>query len=76
MKAVAPKPVNVLVASDFTTVSRLADAGVRRVSVGSALARVAWAGFLQSAAEIAERGTFTGLANAIPHPDMNRRFYA
>lgn len=72
--AVAPKPVNVLVASDFTTVPQLADAGVRRVSVGSALARVAWAGFLQSATEIAERGTFSGLATAVPHPDLNRRF--
>ena len=74
VKAVAPTPVNVLVASDFTTVPQLADAGVRRVSVGSALARVAWAGFLQSATEIAERGTFTGLATAVPHPDLNRRF--
>ena len=74
VEAVAPKPVNVLVASDFTTVAQLADAGVRRVSVGSALARVAWAGFLQSATEIAERGTFTGFATAVPHPDLNRRF--
>ena len=74
VQAVAPKPVNVLVASDFTTVAQLADAGVRRVSVGSALARAAWAGFLESAAEIADRGTFSGLARALPHPELNKRF--
>ena len=39
--AVAPKPVNVLVGSDFTTVAELAEAGVRRISVGGALARAA-----------------------------------
>ena len=74
VKAVAPKPVNVLVASDFTTVAQLAAAGVRRISVGSALARVAWAGFLDSATEIAERGTFAGLSRALPHPELNKRF--
>ena len=74
VQAVAPKPVNVLVASDFTTVAQLADAGVRRVSVGSALARAAWAGFLESATEIADRGTFSGLARALPHPELNKRF--
>ena len=74
VNAVAPRPVNALVASDFTTVAQLADAGVRRVSVGSALARVAWAGFLQAATEMAERGTFTALATAVPHTDLNRRF--
>ncbi|MSO30834.1 MAG: isocitrate lyase/phosphoenolpyruvate mutase family protein [Acidobacteria bacterium] len=74
VQAVAPKPVNVLVASDFTTVAQLADAGVRRVSVGSALARAAWAGFLESATEIADHGTFAGLGRAISHPDLNKRF--
>src|SRR5204862_3392638 len=47
--AVAPEPVNVLVSSDFTTVDELRDARVRRVSVGGALARAAWTGFLQAA---------------------------
>ena len=74
--AVAPKPVNVLVGSDFTTVAELAAAGVRRISVGGALARTAWSGFLQAATEIAERGTFTGLAGAIPFAEINRRFTA
>ncbi len=72
--AVAPKPVNVLVGSDFTTVAELAAAGVRRISVGGALARTAWSGFLQAATEIAERGTFTGLARAIPFAEINQRF--
>ena len=72
--AVAPKPVNVLVGSDFATVAELADAGVRRISVGGALARAAWAGFLQAAKEIAELGTFTGLARAIPFAEINGAF--
>ena len=50
VNAVAPKPVNVLVGSDFTTVSALAEVGVRRISVGGALARAAWAGFLDGGA--------------------------
>jgi methylisocitrate lyase len=72
--AVAPKPVNVLVGSDFTTVAELARLGVRRISVGGALARAAWTGFLQAAKEIAEQGTFTGLAGAVPFAEVNRWF--
>ena len=71
VKAVAPKPVNVLVGSDFATVAELADAGVRRISVGGALARAAWTGFLQAAREIAEQGTFTRLAHAVPFAEVN-----
>ena len=74
VNAVAPKPVNVLVGSDFTTVEELRQIGVRRISVGGALARAAWAGFLEAAQEIADRGTFTGLARAVPFADINRRF--
>jgi 2-methylisocitrate lyase-like PEP mutase family enzyme len=73
VKAVAPKPVNVLVASDFTTVAELAGLGVRRISVGGALARAAWTGFLQAAKEIADRGTFTGLARAVPSAEIEGR---
>ncbi len=72
--AVAPKPVNVLVGSDFTTVAELAGLGVRRISVGGALARAAWTGFLQAAHEIAERGTFTALAQALPHAEIDGSF--
>jgi 2-methylisocitrate lyase-like PEP mutase family enzyme len=72
--AVAPKPVNVLVGSDFTTVATLADLGVRRISVGGALARAAWTGFLEATREIAEHGTFAGLARAVPFAEVNGSF--
>jgi methylisocitrate lyase len=74
VKAVAPKPVNVLVGSDFTTVADLTAAGVRRISVGGALARAAWTGFLAAAKEIAERGTFTGLARSVPFAEIDGSF--
>jgi 2-methylisocitrate lyase-like PEP mutase family enzyme len=76
VKAVAPKPVNVLVGSDFATVPRLTAMGVRRISVGGALARAAWTGFLQAAQEIAEHGTFTGLARAVAFDTVNGLFAA
>ncbi|HUJ14011.1 MAG TPA: isocitrate lyase/phosphoenolpyruvate mutase family protein [Thermoanaerobaculia bacterium] len=74
VEAVAPKPVNVLVGSDFTTVAELAAIGVRRISVGGALARAAWAGFANAAREIAERGTFSALAGAMPGAELNSLF--
>ena len=74
VSAVAPKPVNVLVGSDFTTVTALADLGVRRISVGGALARAAWAAFLQAATEIAGQGTFKHLAHAVPFDQINGSF--
>jgi methylisocitrate lyase len=74
VRAVAPKPVNVLVGTDFTTVADLAALGVRRISVGGALARAAWSSFLYAAQELAEYGTFGRLANAVPFPVLNRRF--
>lgn len=72
--AVSPKPVNVLVGGGFTTVDALRDAGVRRISVGGALARTAWSGFLDAAKEIAEHGTFTALGRAVPFADVNGLF--
>lgn len=74
VKALAPKPVNVLVSSDFASVPQLAAAGVRRISVGGGLARVAWTGFLQAAKEIAQAGTFTHLGRAAPYADINNLF--
>ena len=74
VSAVAPKPVNVLVGSDFTTVRELADMGVRRISVGGALARAAYGAFLDAAKEIATEGTFTSLARAIPFAEIDRSF--
>ena len=72
--AVAPKPVNVLMGSDFATVATLGELGVRRISVGGALARAAWSGFLQAAREISEDGTFQSLGRAISGGDMNKQF--
>jgi 2-methylisocitrate lyase-like PEP mutase family enzyme len=76
VQAVAPKPVNVLVGSDFTTVADLAALGVRRISVGGALARAAWTSFIDAATEMAEHGTFAGLRRVVPFADLNRRFEA
>jgi 2-methylisocitrate lyase-like PEP mutase family enzyme len=74
VNAVAPKPVNVLVSADFTTVAQLAELGVRRISVGGALARAAWTGFLTAAREIATSGTFSTFARNIAVPEMNKLF--
>lgn len=74
VSAVAPVPVNVLAGSDFATVTELAALGVRRISVGGGLARVAWTAFLDAAAEIAERGTFSALSRSIPFADFDGRF--
>ena len=73
VEAVAPKPVNVLAFADFT-VAGLAALGVRRISVGGALARCAWAGFLEAASEMAGKGTFQTLGRAAPGAELNRRF--
>lgn len=69
--AVSPKPVNLLVNAPFTTVAEAAALGVRRISVGGTLARAAWGGFLRSAAEIADAGTFTCFQDL---PDVDARF--
>jgi methylisocitrate lyase len=74
VSAVAPKPLNVLVGSDFSTVAELGRLGVRRISVGGALARAAWTGFLGAAREIAEHGTFTVLARAVSFDEINGAF--
>jgi 2-methylisocitrate lyase-like PEP mutase family enzyme len=66
--AVAPKPVNLLIHTPFTTVAEAASLGVRRISVGGALAKTAWRGFLDAAREIADNGTFSQFADL---PDLN-----
>src|SRR5260221_700898 len=75
-EGVAPKPVNVLVSAPGPafTVARLTELGVRRISVGSALARVAWGAFIRAARGIATSGTFEGLADAAPFADLNEIF--
>lgn len=74
VQAVAPKPVNVLVGAPFTTVEELRALGVRRISVGGALARAAWSGFLTAARELAEHGTFTALGQAVPFAELDGLF--
>jgi 2-methylisocitrate lyase-like PEP mutase family enzyme len=73
--AVAPTPVNVLVSSNTgLRVADLADMGVRRISVGSSLARSAWTGFIKAAKEIAQQGTFGGFDGTVPFSELNSFF--
>ncbi len=76
VKAVSPKPVNVLVSapSEELSVARLTDLGVRRISVGSALARAAWGAFIRAARGIATTGTFDDLAGAASFAELNTLF--
>jgi 2-methylisocitrate lyase-like PEP mutase family enzyme len=73
--AVAPKPVNFLAgwAMDFT-VSDIAAMGVRRISVGGSLARVAMNAFIKTATEIAKDGKFDGFGGIISNPELNKFF--
>ncbi len=73
--AVAPKPVNVLALPRMNlAVADLAALGVRRISVGGALARSAWGGFMHAARQIAENGSFAALAAAPPSAELNHFF--
>jgi 2-methylisocitrate lyase-like PEP mutase family enzyme len=81
VKAVAPKPVNVLIGgsagltgSVSLTMADAAALGVRRVSVGGALARAAWGGFIRAAKQLAEQGTFDGFVGAAPHSELQEFF--
>lgn len=73
VKAVAPRPVNVLASGGTFTLAGLEGLGVRRVSVGGGLARAAWAG-LQRAAEELRQGTFQAVAAATPHAALDAFF--
>ena len=76
VKAVAPKPVNVLVSAPTgLTVADLAALGVRRISVGGALARMAWAGVMRAGKDLAA-GRFDALADAASGADLNTFFTA
>lgn len=74
VKAVSPKPVNVLVSTPGLSVSALADLGVRRISVGAALARVAWGAFIRAARTMKEEGSFDGLGDAASFNQINDVF--
>jgi 2-methylisocitrate lyase-like PEP mutase family enzyme len=77
VKAVAPKPVNFLNSGAFGfTVSDIAAMGVRRISVGGSLARVAMHAFIRTATEIAKEGKFDGFAGLISNPELNKFFAA
>ena len=73
--AVAPKPVNVVMFGPVgLSVADLAGLGVRRISIGSSMARAAWGEFERSAREIAEHGTFDTFARATPSAQLNALF--
>jgi 2-methylisocitrate lyase-like PEP mutase family enzyme len=73
--AVAPKPVNVLLgAAGDLPVQAVAELGVRRISVGGALARAAWGGFLRAARTLAEQGRFDGFAGAASGAELDGFF--
>ena len=74
VKALHPKPINLLIGAPGLSVAEAADLGVRRISVGGSLARAAWGGFMRAAKEIAEKGTFGELANGHPGGDLNKMF--
>jgi 2-methylisocitrate lyase-like PEP mutase family enzyme len=73
---VAPKPLNVLIGSASPmSMSELTALGVRRVSVGGALARAAWGGFMRAARRLAQQGTFEGFADAASGNELNALFH-
>jgi 2-methylisocitrate lyase-like PEP mutase family enzyme len=75
VEAVAPKPVNVLMSAPTgLAAADLAELGVRRISVGSALARIAWGAAMRAAEDMAAHGSFEGLAGAVPFATINGLF--
>lgn len=74
--AVAPRPFNLLVVRDIgMKVDDIAALGVRRISVGGALALAAWTGFIGAAKQL-QSGSFAGLAKLVPYPEINGLFAA
>lgn len=75
VEAVAPKPLNLLVVQDLgLSVGDIAALGVRRISVGGALALAAWTGFMRAAETLRSEGTFAGLAGLVPYAEINGLF--
>lgn len=72
VQAAGPKPVNMLTMGQ--SVADLAKLGVRRISVGGSLARVAWGEFIRTAKEIAAEGTFEHFKQGAPGAELNRLF--
>jgi len=72
VEAVAPKPLNLLVVRDIgLSVEDVAALGVRRISVGGALALAAWTGFMHAAQTLRSKGSFAGLASLVPYAEVN-----
>jgi 2-methylisocitrate lyase-like PEP mutase family enzyme len=74
VKAVAPKPFNLLIGTPGLSARQAEDLGVRRISVGGALARVAWGAFMRVAGEIARDGSFEGFADKADSAPLNGLF--
>jgi methylisocitrate lyase len=74
VKAVHPKPVNLLIGASGLSLKEAEALGVRRISVGGSLARTAWAGFMRSAREMAGKGTFAELASGHSGGELNKMF--
>jgi len=75
--AAAPKPLNVLVVRDIgLSVEEIAALGVRRISVGGALALAAWTGFMRAAQALRSKGSFAGLGSLVPYAEVNGFFAA
>lgn len=74
VKAVVPKPVNILMGAPGFSVAELADMGVRRISVGGAMARAAWGAFLRAARDISQNGSFAEFGQAVSYAEINGMF--
>jgi len=77
VEAVAPKPFNLLVVRDLDLdVADIAALGVRRISVGGALALAGWTAFMRAAQNLKAGGSFSGFADLVPYPEINQLFAA
>lgn len=75
VKAVAPKPLNLLVVGDIgLSVEEIAALGVRRISLGGSLALAAWTGLIHAAQTLKTEGRFAGLADLVPYAEINNLF--
>jgi methylisocitrate lyase len=74
VKELAPKPVNVLMGAPGWSVRELADLGVRRISVGGAMARVAWGAFIRASQTLATEGSFADFADTATYAELNGTF--
>lgn len=73
VRAVAPKPLNVIMMRPGLHLSQLAELGVRRISIGGGLARVAYSAMFQGAEQM-RAGSFDGLASGMPGKAINEIF--